>query len=118
MRRDVLDSSLVRVKVWNRQGTILYSDEPRLIGERVRARRPTNAASLDAGAIEADVSDLTKPENRFERRYGKLLEVYLPIQTPSGKPLLFEAYYDYALVVAQRQSAVAQLRPDLARRAC
>jgi signal transduction histidine kinase len=27
-----------------------------------------------------------------------LLEVYLPIRTPSGTPLLFEAYYDYSLV--------------------
>ena len=44
------------------------------------------------------MSDLTKPENRYERRQGKLLEVYLPIDTPSGKPLLFEAYYRYALV--------------------
>ena len=45
-----------------------------------------------------DVSDLSKPENRYERASGKLLEVYLPIRTPSGTTLLFEAYYRYSLV--------------------
>src|SRR3954453_269807 len=30
--RDVLDASLVRVKIWSRDGTIVYSDEPRLVG--------------------------------------------------------------------------------------
>ena len=28
----VLDGSLVRVKIWTPSGTIVYSDEPRLIG--------------------------------------------------------------------------------------
>src|SRR5450432_485721 len=97
VRRDVLDSSLVRVKVWNRNGKILYSDEPRLIGERYTFA-PDERRSLDTGTIEAEVSDLAKPENRYERSFGKLLEVYLPIRTPSGQPLLFEAYYDYSLV--------------------
>ena len=43
----------------------------------------------------ADVSDLTAPENRLERGRGKLLEVYRPIWTPAGKPLLFETYAPY-----------------------
>src|SRR4051794_37876914 len=30
----VLSPSVVRVKVWSRDGTILYSDEPALIGRR------------------------------------------------------------------------------------
>ena len=32
-------------------------------------------AALDEGRIEAEVSDLTEPENRFERDHDKLLEV-------------------------------------------
>ncbi|HTK15597.1 MAG TPA: ATP-binding protein [Acidimicrobiia bacterium] len=97
VRRDVIDGSLVRVKVWSRNGTVLYSDEHRLIGERY-ALGTDERRALDVGTIEADVSDLTRPENRYERSFGKLLEVYLPIRTPTGKPLLFEAYYDYSLV--------------------
>src|SRR3954470_22899642 len=30
----ILGDSVVRVKIWTRDGRILYSDEPRLIGER------------------------------------------------------------------------------------
>lgn len=95
--RDVLDDSLVRVKIWNRDGTIVYSDEPRLIGSHYTLG-PDELAALDTGVIEADVSDLTKPENRFERSSGKLLEVYLPIRAPNGKRLLFEGYFRYSAV--------------------
>jgi two-component system NarL family sensor kinase len=97
VKRDVLDGSLVRVKIWNRNGDILYSDEPLLTGERYTLGAG-ELRSIDAGVIEAEVSDLAKPENRYERSYGKLLEVYLPIRTPTRKPLLFEAYYRYSLV--------------------
>lgn len=97
VRRDVLDGSVVRVKIWDSHGKILYSDEPRLIGEPY-VLGADERVSLASGAIEASVSDLSKPENRYERSSGKLLEVYLPIHTPSGTTVLFEAYYRYSLV--------------------
>jgi two-component system NarL family sensor kinase len=97
VRRDVLDDSLVRVKIWNRDGTIVYSDEPLLIGSRYTLAAD-DLAALDTGVILADVSDLTKPENRFERAQGKLLEVYLPIRAPNGERLLFEGYFRYSAV--------------------
>jgi two-component system NarL family sensor kinase len=97
VQRDVLDDSLVRVKIWNRNGTIVYSDEPRLIGARYTLDED-DLAALDEGVIEAHVSDLSKPENRFERAQGKLLEVYLPIRAPNGQRLLFEGYFRYSAV--------------------
>lgn len=87
----MLRDGIVRVKVWTRGGRILYSDEPRLRG----ARYPMGAdeiSALDAGRVEAEVSDLSRPENRFERGPDRLLEVYLPIEAPGGRRLLFEAY--------------------------
>ena len=99
VKRDVLDNQLVRVKIWNRDGSIVYSDEPLLIGSRYTLG-PDERAALDSGVIEADVSDLTKPENRFERSQGKLLEVYLPIRAPNGQRLLFEGYFRYATVAS------------------
>jgi two-component system, NarL family, sensor kinase len=98
VQRDLLDASLVRVKIWTKNGTIVYSDEPRLIGSRYTLG-PDERAALDNGLIEAEVSDLAKPENRFERSQHKLLEVYLPIRTPDGERLLFEAYFRYDAVV-------------------
>jgi signal transduction histidine kinase len=99
VRKSVLDRSLVRVKIWTRAGEIVYSDESRLDGTSYQLGADEIAA-IDKGVIEAEVSDLTKPENRFERDRGKLLEVYLPIRTPSGERLLFEAYYLYDAVAA------------------
>ena len=94
----VLSGSLVRVKLWRADGTIVYSDEGRLIGRRF-ALEPEERAIMTGGGIEAHVSDLDKPENRYEASQGKLLETYLPVTTPEGTRLLFEAYFRYEGVV-------------------
>jgi two-component system NarL family sensor kinase len=99
VRGRVLDASLIRVKIWSPDGVILYSDEPRLIGSRYKLGAD-EVAALNRGLIEAGVSDLTQPENRYERAQKKLLEVYLPVRQPDGTRLLFEAYFRYAAVSA------------------
>jgi signal transduction histidine kinase len=99
VRHGVLDRSLVRVKIWTREGRIVYSDEPQLRGASYQLGQDEINA-LDNGVIEAEVSDLQKPENRFDRPFKKLLEVYLPIRAPNGQRLLFEAYYRYDAVSA------------------
>ncbi len=97
VRTDVLSADLVRVKLWTPQGRIVYSDDPRVIGATY-VLGADEKSSLQTGRIAAEVSDLSKPENRFDTGFHKLLEVYLPVQTTSGSPLLFEAYYRYDLV--------------------
>jgi signal transduction histidine kinase len=100
VRQRVLGPSIVRVKIWDPTGRILYSDAPSLIGQRF----PLGAEERDVLAhpqTRADVSDLTAPENRLEKDRGKLLEVYRPIWTPSGKPVLFEIYAPYEEVTAR-----------------
>lgn len=93
VRQDVIDASLIRIKLWSPAGVILFSDEARLIGRRFELGAD-EVTSLTTGRIEAEVSDLGRPENSYERELGaKLLEVYLPVHTPGGEPLLFEAYY-------------------------
>lgn len=91
VREHVLSGNVVRVKIWAGDGTVLYSDERRLIGSRY-VLGEDDAAALRSGATEAEVSDLSAPENAYERRYGKLLEVYLPITTTSGRRVLYESY--------------------------
>lgn len=102
VRADVLDETLVRVKIWSADGTILYSDEPRLIGSTYVLGEDEQAA-LNEATVEAELSDLERPENRYERQYGKLLEVYLPIRTPNGTAVLFETYFRYETVSASGQ---------------
>ena len=78
MREEVLDDSVVRVKLWDADGRIVYSDAAELIGSTY-ALGDDELDAMRTGRIVAEVSDLSEPENRFERNYGKLLEVYLPV---------------------------------------
>lgn len=99
VERGVLRNDIVRVKVWTATGRIVYSDEHRLIGQRY----PLGAddrKTIRTGKTDAEVSDLARPENRFERRFDKLLEVYTRIRSPSGSPMMFEAYERYSSIAA------------------
>lgn len=99
VRARVLPAGIVRVKVWSERGRIVYSDERRLVGARYDLGEEEREA-LRTWAVEAEVSDLSEPENRFERRAGQLLEVYLPVHAPSGERVLFEVYLPYREVSA------------------
>ncbi len=109
VRERVLSPSIVRVKIWDAGGRVLYSDASALIGqrfllgqeERDLLAHPVVRGPSPAAQTRADVSDLTAPENHLERGRGRLLEVYRPIWTPSGKPLLFEIYAPYGEVGAR-----------------
>jgi two-component system NarL family sensor kinase len=100
--RVLADATRVRVKIWDHDGTIVYSDEPRLIGQRFELEEE-ELEGLSGKAIDAEVSDLRAPENRYERDQVALLEAYSSVTTPSGDPLLFEAYFRYDDVI-QRSS--------------
>jgi two-component system NarL family sensor kinase len=100
----VLRDPVVRVKIWTEDGTIVYSDESRLIGERYRLG-DDELEAIREGGVTAELSDVSRPENRFERDFGEVFEVYTAIQTPDGTPLLFETY--------QRSSSVADSGSEL-----
>ena len=87
-------TGLVRVKIWNRDGTVVYSDDPTLIGQKYPLT--DELQQTFSGLTVADLSPLTKAENVEERGFGELLEVYTPVRQ-GGKPEIvgsFEGYYD------------------------
>lgn len=87
-------SGLVRVKIWNRAGIVVYSDDSSLVGQKY-AISDELSGTLD-GLTTADISPLAKAENVEERGFGELLEVYTPLRQ-GGKPDIvgaFEGYYD------------------------
>ncbi len=106
--REVLERLLVgdvrRVKIWRGDGTILYSDETRLIGAQYPLDEEESRV-LEGGGTEAEVSDLSKPENRYEESDDGLVEVYTRIRSPEGEPMLFEVYFS-ADDLATRRAAV------------
>lgn len=85
-----------RIKIWSPDGKILYSDEGRLIGQTFAVGAEEREA-LTTGRTQAELSDLSNPENQYEEPAKQLLEVYLPIYTKqTNQQLLFEAYYPYS----------------------
>jgi len=104
--RDVLERLVVgdvrRIKIWAADGTIVYSDEPRLIQTRYELGEEEEEI-LNEGGVEAEVSDLSKPENRFEAKDVELVEVYTRVRTREGTPVLFEAYYSAAAIDQRKQ---------------
>ncbi len=113
--RTVLDRLLVgdvrRIKVWGADGTVLYSDRTELVG----ARYPLGDDELDVireGGTDAELSDLSRPENRYERALGgDLLEVYTRIRSPEGDPLPFEAYFTADELGEQRAAVLDRFLP-------
>lgn len=113
VRARVLADPVVRVKLWTREGRVVYSDEKRLIGA-VYPLDEDDLESLDTGKVIAGLSDLSSPENRFERAHDKLLEVYLPAWVPGqDEPLLFEAYLRFGSVAADARRMSLDVAPAL-----
>ncbi len=78
-----LGQGVVLFKVWSVDGRILYSPDRALIGQQFGA----DDALLRAGRgeVNADMSDLSQPENVHERQqFSRLVEVYAPVRRESG----------------------------------
>ena len=90
------------VKVWSVDGKVLWSDEPRLIGQTFEFEEDEKQL-LDGEGVLANLSTLDKAENKFEIANGEktLLQVYFGWKTPSGTPMVVETYYPADLVDAR-----------------
>ena len=108
----VLHEPVVRVKIWSPEGEIVYSDELALLGARYQLDEE-ELGVLNAGGVVAELSDLRSAENRFERSFGQLLEVYTRIEAPDGTPLLFEIYQRQSSITGNGRELVATFAPVL-----
>lgn len=90
----VLSTSIARVKIWDADGRVVWSDEDRLVGQ-VFPLTEEDLEALASDGVEAEVSDLEEPENVYERDEGRLLEAYRAVRTVEGTPLLLEVYFRY-----------------------
>jgi two-component system, NarL family, sensor kinase len=111
VRQRVLKDPTVTVRLWAPDGTIVYSDKSALIGQKFELGEE-ELEVLAEGGTEAEVSDLSKPENRFETEYGELVEVYLPTEGSDGR-YLFEIYQREAFLQAQTATMVKALAPTI-----
>ncbi len=107
------DTSVVRVKIWSRDGKILYSDADDLRGQRF-GLGADELELFETGGTQAELSDLSKSENQFERQEGKLLEAHTVIRVPeTQEPVLFEIYQRFGSVSASAGRLLSALAPPL-----
>lgn len=110
VRDRVLSRDVVSVRLWSADGSIVYADDPDLIGDQYDLG-PDELAVLADGGSEAELSDLSKPENASQRGYGELLEVYQRVTTPEGEPLLFEVYQRQSTIDSRARDVLRTLAP-------
>jgi two-component system, NarL family, sensor kinase len=106
------DGSLVRVKVWDFDGRIVYSDEPALIGRRF-SLPGEELGLLASGGSSGGLMREPARENLFETGLGPLVEVYSVATSGTGKPLLFESYVPAEDVDAVQREFVVRVAPVL-----
>jgi signal transduction histidine kinase len=111
VRDKVLVGSLARVKIWDTDGRIVYSDEPLLIGSVFPLTEEQTTALASGLTGEPHISDLAAAENRLENAEERLIEVYVPIRALDGTPLLVESYLRLDSVFTSSRLVAEQILP-------
>lgn len=98
--RELPGTGVVRVKLWRPDGTVLYSDERRLVGQRFEVG--DDLAGALAGEVSGELSHLDRAENQWDSQgFAQLLEVYVPVRAPDGTVMgAFEVYRDSGRLAA------------------
>ncbi|HSB70869.1 MAG TPA: HAMP domain-containing sensor histidine kinase [Candidatus Methylomirabilis sp.] len=88
------DRRIVKIKIWNPAGIIVYSTDPTMTGQQF----PVDDELKDSlgGEIGMDITSLFKEENRQDRsKYAQLMEIYVPIRLGANRVLgAYEVYLD------------------------
>ena len=99
LRTGDLGHGITRVKIWNQELRVVYSDDRSIIGQQFPASDELESAL--AGRTASEASELTKAENTADQDLGRQLEVYVPLRFDGGPTIgAFEIYMPYAPIGA------------------
>lgn len=92
---EMLSSNIVRIKIYDSDGVVLYSDAPQLIGQKLFSDEPSVLQEILSGKVVADISNPNKTEDIYEKNFGQLLEIYVPIYFDNNNQVagIIEVYY-------------------------
>jgi signal transduction histidine kinase len=90
----VHDRRIVKIKIWNPDGMVIYSTDPTATGQQFPVS--DELAEGLRGKVGMDITDLAKDENQLDRsRYRQLMEIYVPIRLGGNKVVgAYEVYLD------------------------
>jgi signal transduction histidine kinase len=87
------DGTLLRVTVWRRDGTIVWSDDQAIIGRR-RTLEPRETAVFDQRRDFARITSLDQADEAAERAvHRNLVEAYIPLRLGDGSTVALEMYF-------------------------
>ncbi len=82
----LMDPEVIRIKIHDKGGTIIWSDEKELIGKRYGHNE--NLMKALRGEMEATLDVPHKEEHAHEGGYDRIMEIYTPIFDSDSKELL------------------------------
>jgi signal transduction histidine kinase len=89
VRLRLLGGETLTVKLWLADGTIAYSDDASLVGQRFEVSEPALAAF--GGVASAVVVGTSDPAHAIHRELGEVIEFYIPFgNSPVGPVAVFE----------------------------
>jgi HD-GYP domain-containing protein (c-di-GMP phosphodiesterase class II) len=91
----LLSANIVRIKIWNRDGLLIYSDDSSIMGKTF----PITQEMIKAfsGEMATEISRLEAAENiDVQGLYEQLFEIYVPLQLDNSSEVqgVYEVYYD------------------------
>ncbi len=99
-----------RVKLYEPDGTVVYSDEHQLIGMKFPLEADV-VNTLTTNKTVVIFTDLKGEENRFEQGLDSQLEVYMPLHITNGQTLIYEHYQHTSAVAAGADQVTAAFSP-------
>ncbi len=92
MEDSALSQRIVSFRVWSTDGRVLYSPFAGLVGRQFDMSGERGEAAR--GAVIGDISDLSDPENIYERqRWNRLIEIYLPVRETGTERIIAVAEF-------------------------
>jgi len=92
---EIKTNEIIRIKVYNSQGIVIFSDEKELLGQKLFQGEEEELKEILGGKIVADITAPIKKEHVYERGYRQLMEIYVPITFGESKEIfgIIETYF-------------------------
>jgi signal transduction histidine kinase len=104
-----LGQQIVSFKIWSPDGVILYSPNRELIGQKFEVEGELAEAMW--GQVVTEVSDLSKPEQAYERQFwDSLIETYAPSWASGSDEILAVSEFYQTTDTLAAEIRTAQLR--------
>ena len=87
-----LSQRIVSFRIWSTDGEVLYSPQSELTGRTFEMDGHRGEAAR--GAVIGEISELTDPENVYEReRWDRLIEIYVPVRAAGSSDIIAVAEF-------------------------